>query len=189
MLHGNRFLTIFFQTVVFLVHAVSANAEPQLVLHRKWVETQDADGWYPAKSTKGHFFIKSPIPFNDYTITTVDENIGTLVIHGVGSKSTDGYEFGALETVLTEKSNPPNLQLLVDAVAKKLKTASPNVSFHEKEGKIFGFAEVSGSNRTIIMRLSLIQKRLFNVMCDFPTEQGQTGRDICKQYIESFRTE
>ncbi|NTF32903.1 hypothetical protein [Rhizobium skierniewicense] len=151
------------------------------------MEIQDAEGWYPAKSTKGHFFIKSPIPFNDYTITTIDENIGALVIHGIGSKSTDGYEFGTIETVLTEKMKRPEPQMLVDETAKKMKASSPQVSIEDRDNERVSFAELHGSTRTVMMRLSSTSRSFFTVMCDFPKEQNQTGKDICTEYLGSFR--
>ena len=180
-------LTAFFSFPMLMVQHIAASADPNVELHRKWVEEKNADGWYPAKSTKGSFSIVSPIPFNDYTITANDPNIGLLTIHGIGSKNNDGYEFGALETERADKGSELDLQPIVENIAKKLDAPLPDIVFQQVGEEKLGFAELRGKNRSVMMRISSTPHSIFNVMCDFPTIQENTAKDLCAEYISSFR--
>lgn len=103
-------------------------AAPKLQMHRQMVQQKDANGLYPAQSTRGHFSVISPIPFNDYTITTEDPNIGTLTMHGIGSKSVDDMEFGTIETVRTARQKDLNLRDFITRTATNLGAAALQLS-------------------------------------------------------------
>lgn len=164
-----------------------ATAEPRLELHRKWVEEKDTDGLYPAVSTKGHFSIVSPIPFNDYTIIADDPNVGQLVLHGLGSKSTDGYEFGAIETEMNDKTESPDISALIDGVAKKFGEDISPFKIEKMGDEEFAFAEIIGAQRSAFARVSKTSRSTFAVVCEYPTEQRDTAKDLCSDYLSSFR--
>ena len=44
-----------------------AAAQPTLVMHRQMAGEADADGWYPARSTRGGFSVRLPAQFNDFS--------------------------------------------------------------------------------------------------------------------------
>jgi len=162
-------------------------AEPRVELHRKWVEEKDAEGFYPATSTKGHFSILSPIPFNDYTIIADDPNVGQLVLHGLGSKSTDGYEFGAIETEMNERTKSPDLIALVHDTAAKLGGTVPPLKVEKSGDEEFVFAAVAGPSRSAFMRVSKTPRSVFTIACEYPTDQREIAEDLCGGYLASFR--
>ena len=43
-------------------------------MHRVQAGSRNAQGWYDAQSTEGHFSISLPIPFNDFTVRGKDKN-------------------------------------------------------------------------------------------------------------------
>ncbi len=108
--------------VLFLVLSVSActqKSTKELVMHRELAETKHESGWFEAVSTEGSFSILIPLPFNDYTITVVDSNIGEMKTFGIGSRSTEGCVFSINEMRKTERMNEIDLQSLVDDFEKK----------------------------------------------------------------------
>jgi hypothetical protein len=68
-----------------------------MTLHRVGAGTPDQAGWYFAKSTKGKFSVKVPVPFNDYTMEVTAEDGRRLGGHGIGGKSLDGITFSITE--------------------------------------------------------------------------------------------
>jgi len=162
-------------------------AAPKLQMHRQMVQQKDANGLYPAQSTRGHFSVISPIPFNDYTITTEDPNIGTLTMHGIGSKSVDGMEFGTIETVRTARQKDLNLRDFITRTAANLGAMAPAIVVKQEGPEEVARTAFEGTSRAIVMRLSKTAGSVFNVMCDYPVKAAQTARQMCDNYVSSFR--
>lgn len=162
-------------------------AKPQVEMHRTQATEKDESGWYLAKSTKGGFRILSPIPFNDYTIVTEDRNIGRLTLHGVGSKSADGMEFGAIETVRTDRQKDVDLRDLIAGVARKQGAAVPDVEVETIGREEVARAAFEGPSRGIVMRVSKTDRGLFNVICDYPVAISESAKLTCADYVDSFR--
>ena len=162
-------------------------AAPKLQMHRQMVQKKNADGLYPAQSTKGHFSVISPIPFNDYTITTDDPNIGTLTMHGIGSKSVDDMEFGTIETVRTARQKDLDLRDFITLTAANLGAMAPAISVRREGAEEVARTAFEGTSRAIVMRLSKTAGSVFNVMCDYPVKAAKTARQICDNYVSSFR--
>lgn len=162
-------------------------AQPKLQMHRQMVQQKDANGLYPAQSTRGHFSVISPIPFNDYTITTEDPNIGTLTMHGIGSKSVDDMEFGTIETVRTARQKDLNLRDFITRTAANLGAAAPAIVVKQEGPEEVARAAFEGTSRAIVMRLSKTPGSVFNVMCDYPVKAAKTARLMCDNYVSSFR--
>src|SRR5688572_18610877 len=51
-----------------------SQVEPQLNMHRVQAGVIDSKGWYVGESTGGHFQVKFPATFNDFTISGTDTN-------------------------------------------------------------------------------------------------------------------
>lgn len=162
-------------------------AAPKLEMHRQMVQQKNADGLYPAASTRGHFSIISPIPFNDYTITTEDPNIGTLTMHGIGSKSVDDMEFGTIETVRTARQKDLDLRNFITRTAANLGAMAPAISVTQEGPEEVARTAFEGTSRAIVMRLSKTAGSVFNVMCDYPVKAAKSARQMCDNYVSSFR--
>jgi hypothetical protein len=162
-------------------------SQPQLEMHRQMVQQKNADGLFPAQSTKGHFSVISPIPFNDYTITTEDPNIGTLTMHGIGSKSVNDMEFGTIETVRTARQKDLNLRDFITRTAASLGAAAPVIAVKHEGPEEVARAAFEGTSRAIVMRLSKTAGSVFNVMCDYPVKAAKSARQMCDNYVSSFR--
>lgn len=164
-------------------------AKPQVEMHRTQATEKDESGWYLAKSTKGGFRILSPIPFNDYTIVTEDRNIGRLTLHGVGSKSADGMEFGAIETVRADRQKDVDLRDLIAGVARKQGAAVPEVRLESVGKEEVAFAAFESSSRGVVMRVSKTGTSVFNVVCEYPLAIAEAAKLTCKGYVDSFRAD
>ncbi len=181
-----------YSAVLLLCACVSAAAqlETRPVMHRQWVEDQDANGLYPARSTDGHFSVVSPIPFNDYSIITEnDPNIGRIVMHGIGSRSTDGYEFGTLETERTPRMKDIDLLSFVHDFAAKRGEARLPASTQRIGTEEVVRVSMKGRERSAEMRWSKTEESVFQVICDYPTAEADSAASICADYLASFRIE
>src|SRR5262245_27469107 len=102
-----------FAALLLLLPLASANpavaAPPTTEIHRKSVDALDTAGWQPAVSTKGHFSVRVPVAFNDFTIRAADENIGEMVVHVIGGGSAEGVKFTATETPFTPRMKNPDI--------------------------------------------------------------------------------
>jgi len=161
--------------------------QPKLEMHRQMVQQKNAEGLYPAASTRGHFSIISPVPFNDYTITTEDPNIGTLTMHGIGSKSIYDMEFGTIETVRTARQKDLDLRDFISRTAANLGATAPAIVVKQEGPEEVARAAFEGTSRAIVMRLSKTAGSVFNVMCDYPVKAETTARQMCDNYVSSFR--
>lgn len=91
-------------TVALLASPLAHSAQPEVEMHRQQATTKDAaSGWYLGKSTKGTFTALYPMPFNDFTMTAKDTNIGDVVTHIVGGSSKEGLKYTVTEMVRTER--------------------------------------------------------------------------------------
>lgn len=190
MLGQTRVCAVITLAAVALCCSGRASAEapkPQVEMHRTQAGEKDASGWYPAKPTKGHFSVLSPIPFNDYTIVTEDPNIGVLTLHGVGSKSADGMEFGAIETVRTARQKDVDLRDLIGRVARKQGATAPDVRIETIGREEVARTEFEGRSRGVVMRVSKTDAGLFNVICEYPEAIAEAAKPTCRDYVDSFR--
>ncbi|MFD1704190.1 hypothetical protein ACFSCV_14385 [Methylopila henanensis] len=184
-----RALALALATAAISGAASGEPAKPKVEMHRTQVAIKDADGWYPAKSTRGRFSVLSPIPFNDYSITFDDPNIGELVLHGVGGKSADGMEFGAIETVRTARQKDVDLRQLVANVAAKQGAAVPEVRPERVGDEDVAHAEFQGRSRGVVMRASKTQVGVYTVVCEYPGAIAEQAKPTCRDYVASFRVE
>lgn len=164
-------------------------SEPQVEMHRQLVDEAEADGTYPARSTKGSFSVVSPVPFSDYTLTADDSQIGRMVMHFVAGRSLDGYEFAAIETEWTERMNQPDFQAIVAEMAEGQGAPVPEVEIRRAGDEEFVRAELIGSTHGVLMRVSRTPQSVFNVLCEFPLEKGRKGREACSEFLDSFKLE
>lgn len=176
---------------VFTFYALMPGAswadKPKTTIHRQWVTQTDAAGHYPAQSTEGDFSITSPIPFNDYTIRVDDPNIGEIVLHGIGSKSEDGFEFGAIQTRLSERSKDADLDNLIRKTASRQHAHLVTLERKKLNGEEIVLSRLKSASRNAFMRASKITGSTFVVICDFPADQMEIGEEICMSYLNSFK--
>ncbi|MFD1331965.1 hypothetical protein ACFQ4O_08120 [Methylopila musalis] len=162
-------------------------AKPRVEVHRSQAGEKNAEGWYPATSTRGRFSGLSPIPFNDYTITIEDPNVGALTLHGVGSKSADGMEFGTIETVRTARQKDVDLRGVIAQVARKQGAAAPDIRVETIGREEIARAAFEGSARGVVMRASKTQESVFSVICEYPVALAESAKPTCEDYVASFQ--
>src|SRR5687768_14808922 len=79
-----------------LLATACTSAAASLVMHRKMAGEAGADGWYPARSTKGGFAVSLPAQFNDFTMTASKLDNGyTAEVDVVGTQIQDVGKFSA----------------------------------------------------------------------------------------------
>ncbi|MDO9417235.1 hypothetical protein [Pararhizobium sp.] len=170
--------------------AARAAGTPQAEMHQQANQTPAADGTYPARSTKGHFSVVMPIPFNDFTVRTEDPNIGELVMHMIGAKTTDGFEISANEMVRTPRSKDPDLAVMVGGLAKQLGAGVPDVPVETAGDEAFISTVLDGSAQVVHYRISKTPASMFTVMCVYPKTpdiSGDTANTICSDFVKSFK--
>jgi hypothetical protein len=79
--------------------ALSQGLPPGMTMHRVQAGTLDADGWTVAASTAGHFSVKLPCLFNDFTSQEQDPIAPVMTAYSVGCLRSDQRKFSATRVV------------------------------------------------------------------------------------------
>ncbi|WP_454816042.1 hypothetical protein [Labrys neptuniae] len=174
--------------LLVLAGPVAAQAQANIEMHRTEVRQTDGQGGYPARSTRGRFFVISPIPFNDYSFTVDDQKIGPMVVHGIGSRMGQ-HEFGVIKFERTARMKDIDLRTFIQDLAQKRGIPVPDLPIGHSGTEEFVRAELRGPKQSAITRVSKTPDSVFNIVCEFPTSEIETWRPLCDRSIASFRPE
>lgn len=178
--------------LIFLMLLITPGASTEngevLVFHRKNVQDKDADGWYPAISTEGHFSVKMPRPFNDGTGHIRDSVKGEISLYVIANPLTgDGWEHAVTEMEFNGDWNKIDIESIARNLAGSdgrigsvVKTASEESIEGEKGGRL-----TSGVRFKAVH--SLPYKRVFLVICGYPRFSGAKAATLCPKFIQSFQ--
>ena len=82
--------------MILAMASACAASQPTLVMHRQMAGEAGADGWYPARSTKGGFAVRLPAQFNDFSLPASRQDNGHMAeLDVVGTKIQDIGKFTA----------------------------------------------------------------------------------------------
>ncbi len=146
-------------------------------MHRVQAGTRNAQGWYDAQSTEGHFSISLPVPFNDFTVRGKDKNGKGTISYCVGSKSVEGFKFS-----VTEIPAP------VTSLAGLVQGAT-NVS-DVRNFKFGGYAAVEyhifGDRSDAVMRCVDTAPTMFLLVVEYPPESEAKVKPLIEPFFDSL---
>ncbi len=164
-----------------------ATPKAETKMHRTQAGKADRDGWYRAESTEGHFRVKLPIPFNDYTVRSVDKNGRKMSVYAIGATSAEKYTFAVSEFPEMPDQRPPDvlLQELVDKFRKE-----ENVVSEEKRFKYKGHAEVqfnvASPQSTASMRYVVADGRIWFQIAECPPSSRNDVEPLLIRFFDSL---
>jgi hypothetical protein len=155
--------------------------QPKLEMHRVGVNVGDGSGWYLAKSTKGSFSVRLPIPFNDFTAYDAGTDSAS---HVVGGKSSEGVKFAAVETPITAatadlesipKSFSSNSSNKVSDVARNTRGGVDTLSF-----------AVDGPSSGGYFRYIRTKERMYVLTIEYPKAYRELATANKDKFFASF---
>jgi len=155
-------------------------------MHRVQATPKDSTGWYLAESTDGLFSVLIPIPFNDFTVTDDDPNVGKIITCTVGAKSAEGVKFSATKSPIIKGRSPTALDALPQQFQKPGQTVSdidtslyadyPSISF-----------SVKGAQTGAYMRYVMTPQSIFTVILEYPLNCAKTAEELKSSFLSSLK--
>jgi hypothetical protein len=177
---------------VFLLALPLASANPALAapptteIHRKSVDALDRAGWQPAESTKGHFSVRVPVRFNDFTIHAADENIGETVVHVIGGRSDEGVRFTVTETPFTPRMKNPDIGELATGFGNTPGTKVSDIAQDSKDGAERVSFLVTGPASSAYMQVIKTDTALYSLTLEFPNAKRSRAAQVKGAFFDSF---
>jgi hypothetical protein len=150
----------------------------QTTMHRVQAGTRNAQGWYDAQSTEGHFSVSLPIPFNDFTFRGTETNGKETITYCIGSKSAEGFKFTVTEIPTPVKS----LAELVQGA--KNATDVRNFNFGGYAAIEYG---ISGDRSRAVMRCVDAAPTMFLLIIEYPAESEANVKPLIEPFFDSLR--
>jgi hypothetical protein len=177
-----RALTIVLLAVALTLGALPVEAQqPKLEMHRAGVNVSDGSGWYLAKSTKGSFSVRLPIPFNDFT--TYDTGTGSAS-HVVGGKSSEGIKFAAFERPITAAT--ADFESIPKSFASNPSNKVSDVTRNMRDGvDTLSFA-VDGPSSGGYFRYIRAKERMYMLVIEYPKAYRELATANKDKFFASF---
>jgi hypothetical protein len=155
--------------------------QPKPEMHRVGVNVGDGSGWYLAKSTKGSFSVRLPIPFNDFT--TYDPGTGSAS-HVVGGKSTEGVKFAAVEAPITTAT--ADLESIPKSFSSNPSNKVSNIARNTRDGvDTLSFA-VDGPSSGGYFRYIRTKERTYMLTIEYPKAYRELATANRDKFFASF---
>jgi hypothetical protein len=184
-----RLFSLFLAPALVMLPTVAPRAQqPKLEMHRAGVVSQDPSGWHLAVSTKGSFSVRMPIPFNDFTVRSIDPKAGEEVTHVIGGKSTEGIRVSAVEMPTSAKSAPSLDKILADFSAKPGNKISGVQRISKGDVDTLSFS-VSGAQTSAHMRYIRTKSATYVLTIEFPNAHRDDVAPLREEFFGSFKTE
>lgn len=155
--------------------------QPKLEMHRVGVNVGDGSGWYLAKSTKGSFSVRLPIPFNDFT--TYDASTGSAN-YVVGGKSSEGVKFAAVEAPITAAT--ADLESIPKSFASNPSNKVSNVARNMRDGADTLSFAVDGPNSGGYFRYVRTKERIYILTIEYPKAYRDLATASKDKFFASF---
>ena len=155
--------------------------QPKLEMHRVGVDVGDGSGWYLAKSTKGSFAVRLPIPFNDFT--TYDAGTG-VANHVVGGKSSEGVKFSAIEVPITAAT--ASLDSIPKSFASNPANKVSNVASSTHDGIDTLSFSVDGPSSGGYFRYIRTKERMYMLIVEYPKAYRELATASKDKFLASF---
>ena len=169
-----------------LIGGAVAQDKPRLEMHRTAVNEPDASGWHLAVSSKGGFSVRMPIPFNDFSVHSTDSNIGDVVVHAIGAKSSEGIKFTVTENPFTPRSKVPDIGTMPDDIGRSGSKISEVRRKTEGDLDSVSFT-ATGTATSAYMRTIKTPKALYTLILEFPNAQREVATDLKDPFFDSFK--
>jgi len=153
-------------------------------MHRIQSGTPDSTGWITADSSKGHFSVRVPIPFNDFTVEETDPSVPAAQVHTVGCKSSEGIKFIASKITYKEKGYASSF-----FAKAKSESTPPTISIIPVSGYPFADSHKNTSSSCAIQRVVLAGEFVFLLVAEWPNSQESLAKPLAKQFLESLKIE
>ncbi len=158
--------------------------QPDMKMHRVQDSTnQTTEGWYYAKSTEGHFAVLMPIPFNDFTLTTQDPNIGQVQLYGIGAKSREGIKLSLTEMPYTKKSKDVNFDDMADSFKDAQVTDIDKTPYKGYSALSFS---VHSKNSSAFIKYIKTNTGLLNITVESPFTYENEAEAIAEKIYQSL---
>jgi hypothetical protein len=165
-----------------------AQDKPRLDMHRSAVNAIDASGWQSAVSTRGTFSVRMPIPFNDFSVSTPDPNIGEAVVHTIGGLSAEGIKISATEVPVTPRSKPlGDLAGFPEQIGRSPGTKISDIRRAPADGNDAISFLATGPTTSAFMRAVQTPKARYLQVIEFPNTQRDTAAAIKDEFFASFK--
>lgn len=163
-------------------------AESVKTIHRADARDRADDGRYFARSTKGGFSVKLPVPFHDYTQTTAATESGDKVLHIIAGKNLDGFAFTAMALERTALIPDSDVRASLQSIAAD-EGLDPVITSEIKSGvEMFSTHLVQRPQSAYMLATKTID-RYFHVMCRYPVEKAVLASRTCSDFLSSFKIE
>jgi hypothetical protein len=161
---------------------------PGMTMHRLQAGKPDKDGWYVARSTEGHFRVKFPIPFNDYSVRVREKDGREVVAFGIGSKSIEGIKFSVLETLSVReprKSPKERLEQMPEDMRKNGNTISRIRRFEQQGHPAIRF-HAQGPRSLADRKCVGLEDRAFLMIVEYPADFEKDAAGLLGLFFDSL---
>jgi hypothetical protein len=135
-------------------------------LYRLSAGTPDEDGWYEAESTRGHFRVKLPAPFNDFRVPE-HEHSAVVELNSVGTSGKPGSKWSASLITYTDAETAKSFFGKAWTGSGR---ATPVQSFMFK-GLPAREIWISDTPRSLALRQVLVGREQYLLMVEYDTTQ------------------
>jgi hypothetical protein len=183
-----RAFALFLPLALGMLPTIVARAQqPKVEMHRAGVDSKDPSGWHLAVSTKGSFSIRMPIPFNDFTVRSIDPKTGEEVTHVIGGKSTEGIKLSVVEMPASAKSAPSLDKILADFSAKPGSKVSDVQRVGKGDVDTLSFS-VGGAQTSAHVRYIKTKSATYSLIVEFPNAHRDDVAGVREEFFGSFKT-
>jgi hypothetical protein len=120
-----------------------------------------------ALSTKGAFSVHMPVPFNDFTVSTVDPNVGETSIHVVAGQNGDGVTYYVAK-IVTAKMKPFDFDGLLADFRRDPENKLDELKRESRDGAETMTVTVVRPLTRTAMRMVNTQRAVFQMVIDAP---------------------
>jgi hypothetical protein len=160
----------------------------QVTMHRQAAGELDSEGWTTATSTDGHYSVKIPTKFSDFSVAHEDPNsiieksqvINGVTIQGVRLTTTRAQFRGGKETAK---------KLFDQLKISGTKPPYKSLKAMKMNGREALEGEIEKKDSLTTQRTVLLDGELFTMIIEYPKTQEAVGKRLAPVYFESVKIE
>ena len=161
--------------------------QPTTTYHRTGAQDKADDGSFLARSTKGGFVVKLPLPFNDVTMNMSGKS-GDIVVHAIGTRSADNMEFSAMATERNEKMKNSDMRESLNDLGKPYGIV-PEIAVDHRNGVKVYSTHFATAPQSAYVLVAKTDDRYFTVTCEYPIKKAAAAKPYCEKFLKSFAIE
>ena len=160
-----------------------------MTMHRIQAGEPDETGWYSARSTEGHFDVRLPVPFNDFSIRSKGEGGKEVDSFAIGSKSAEGLKFSATE-MSARKANVDDREAQ-EAFLRGFREDKSSKMSGERRFEVEGHPalefKIKNRRSSAVIRQILLPDRIFLLIVESPPGQDALAEELAGPFLDSFK--